>query len=56
MFAPEEIGPLDVQVGNGVVDVPVADEAEAVAVAKRYLSYFGGPQDGWDVRRPGRPA
>jgi acetyl-CoA carboxylase carboxyltransferase component len=47
VFAPEEIGPLDVQVGNGVVDIPVADEAEAVAVARRYLSYFGGPRDGW---------
>jgi acetyl-CoA carboxylase carboxyltransferase component len=47
VFAPEEIGPLDVQVGNGVVDIAVADEAEAVAVAKRYLSYFGGPADGW---------
>jgi acetyl-CoA carboxylase carboxyltransferase component len=47
VFAPEQIGPLDVQVGNGVVDVPVADEAEAVTVAKRYLSYFGGHQDGW---------
>jgi acetyl-CoA carboxylase carboxyltransferase component len=50
VFAPEEIGPLDVQVANGVVDVAVADEAEAVAVAKRYLSYFAGSrdaQDGW---------
>jgi acetyl-CoA carboxylase carboxyltransferase component len=47
VFAPEEIGPLDVQVANGVVDIPVADEAEAVAVAKRYLSYFGGRRDGW---------
>ncbi len=42
-FAPEEIGPLAVQVANGVVDVAVADEAEAVAVAKRYLAYFQGP-------------
>ncbi|HZA78112.1 MAG TPA: carboxyl transferase domain-containing protein [Acidimicrobiales bacterium] len=52
VFAPEEIGPLDVQVANGVVDVAVADEAEAVAVAKRYLSYFGGPgirDDEWSV-------
>jgi acetyl-CoA carboxylase carboxyltransferase component len=50
VFAPEEIGPLDVQVANGVVDVAVADEAEAVAVAKRYLSYFGGAgarRDDW---------
>jgi acetyl-CoA carboxylase carboxyltransferase component len=46
-FAPEDVGPLDVQVGNGVVDIAVADEAEAVAVAKRYLSYFGGPVDQW---------
>ena len=45
-FAPEDIGPLDVQVANGVVDVAVADEAEAVAVARRYLSYFAGPVDG----------
>ena len=42
VFAPEEIGPLDVQSANGVVDVAVADEAEAVSVARRYLSYFAG--------------
>ncbi|TCO62953.1 carboxyl transferase domain-containing protein [Actinocrispum wychmicini] len=41
VVTPEEIGPMDVQVPNGVVDIPVADEAEAVRVAKRYLSYFG---------------
>jgi acetyl-CoA carboxylase carboxyltransferase component len=46
-YAPEDVGPIDVQVRNGVVDVAVADEAEAVAVAKRYLSYFHGPVDGW---------
>src|SRR5699024_3635832 len=39
---PEEIGPIEVQEANGVVDVRVADEAEAVAVAKRYLAYFQG--------------
>ena len=43
VFAPEDIGPMDVQVPNGVVDVAVADEAEAVRVAKQYLSYFAGP-------------
>ncbi|AKF04503.1 Biotin carboxylase [Sandaracinus amylolyticus] len=42
-FAPEEIGPADVQTKNGVIDVRVRDEAEAVAVAKKYLSYFQGP-------------
>ncbi len=45
---PDEVGPLDVQAPNGVVDVRVADEAEAVAVAKRYLSYFQGPLAGWE--------
>ena len=43
---------MDVQVPNGVVDIAVADEAEAVAVAKRYLSYFQGPLRDWDLRRP----
>jgi acetyl-CoA carboxylase carboxyltransferase component len=31
-----------------VVDIAVADEQEAVAAAKRYLSYFQGPLDTWD--------
>lgn len=39
-YSPAEIGPYDVQMANGVIDIGVADEAEAVAVAKRYLSYF----------------
>ncbi len=43
VFRPEEVGPIDVQARNGVVDVAVADEREAVAVAKQYLSYFQGP-------------
>jgi acetyl/propionyl-CoA carboxylase alpha subunit len=41
-YSPEEIGPVSVQVPNGVIDVLVADEAEAVAVAKQYLAYFQG--------------
>jgi acetyl-CoA carboxylase carboxyltransferase component len=40
---PADVGPIDVQYANGVVDLRVADEREAVAVAKRYLSYFRGP-------------
>ena len=40
VFTPDEIGPMAVQVPNGVVDIAVADEAEAVAVARRYLAYF----------------
>jgi acetyl/propionyl-CoA carboxylase alpha subunit len=48
VFRPEEIGPMSVQVPNGVVDIPVADEAEAVQVAKQYLSYFQGAIDDWE--------
>jgi acetyl-CoA carboxylase carboxyltransferase component len=49
VYAPEDIGPMSVQVPNGVVDIAVADEAEAVATAKRYLSYFQGPLTLWDA-------
>jgi len=42
VYAPEEIGPIGVQLANGVVDVGVADEAEAVQVARRYLAFFQG--------------
>jgi methylmalonyl-CoA carboxyltransferase 12S subunit len=42
VVAPDDVGPLAVQAGNGVVDVVVADEAEATAVAKRLLGYFQG--------------
>ncbi|MGH7916428.1 MAG: carboxyl transferase domain-containing protein, partial [Candidatus Binataceae bacterium] len=48
IFRPEEVGPMAVQVPNGVVDLPVADETEAVHVAREYLSYFQGPIDDWD--------
>src|SRR5690349_14141064 len=48
IFRPEDIGPMSVQVKNGVVDVPVADEAEAVRVAKKYLAYFQGPVARWE--------
>ena len=48
VFRPEEVGPMRVQVPNGVVDVAVADEAEAVCVARQYLSYFQGPVADWE--------
>ena len=47
VFSPEEVGPMSVQVPNGVVDIAVEDEAEAVAVAKKYLSYFQGALPEW---------
>jgi acetyl-CoA carboxylase carboxyltransferase component len=39
---PDEVGPIAMQAGNGVVDVVAADEAEATAVTKRLLGYFQG--------------
>ncbi len=47
VVAPEEIGPIDVQHANGVVDIRVADDAAAVAAARQYLSYFQGPVADW---------
>ncbi|HEV3046395.1 MAG TPA: carboxyl transferase domain-containing protein, partial [Solirubrobacteraceae bacterium] len=48
VFAPADVGPIDVQYANGVVDLRAADDAEAVALARRYLSYFR------DAPAPGR--
>lgn len=47
---PDEVGPLSVQSPNGVVDVVVDDEEQAVAVAKRLIGYFQGAVE------PGRAA
>jgi acetyl-CoA carboxylase carboxyltransferase component len=41
--SPEEIGPVEVQAPNGVLDAVAADEAAATALAKRLLAYFQGP-------------
>ncbi len=47
VYAPEDIGPIEVQRRNGVVHLVAADEAEAVALARTYLSYFQGALDDW---------
>ncbi|WP_136635608.1 acetyl-CoA carboxylase family protein [Pseudooceanicola onchidii] len=47
VYAPDDVGPIDVQWANGVVDIRVANEAEACAVAKQYLSYFQGDLSDW---------
>jgi len=52
-YAPEDIGPLDEQVANGVVDLRVADEAAAVAVARRWLGYLAGPSEPGPAPDPG---
>jgi acetyl-CoA carboxylase carboxyltransferase component len=46
-FAPEEIGPVADQAPNGVIDVVVENDAEAVDVSRRYLSYFQGSVAEW---------
>ncbi len=47
IFRPEEIGPVDVQQPNGVIDILAEDEADAVRITKKYLSYFQGTLAGW---------
>jgi acetyl-CoA carboxylase carboxyltransferase component len=44
-FHPDEIGPVEMQEPNGVLDLVVEDEAEAVAATKRLLAYFAGPHE-----------
>jgi acetyl/propionyl-CoA carboxylase alpha subunit/acetyl-CoA carboxylase carboxyltransferase component len=47
IFRPEEIGPVEVQEPNGVIDVLADDEADAVRIAKKYLAYFQGTLSEW---------
>jgi len=49
-YHPSEIGPMEIQTVNGVVDILVKDEQEAVQIAKKYLSYFQGETTNWDVK------
>jgi acetyl-CoA carboxylase carboxyltransferase component len=49
VFKPEQIGPSEVQHGNGVIDVLVDDEAQAVAAARHYLSCFQGAHTEWQA-------
>lgn len=47
VVAPEDVGPADMHASTGVVDVLVADDEAAVAVARRALSFFAGPTAQW---------
>ncbi|MCV6614716.1 MAG: carbamoyl-phosphate synthase large subunit [Cellvibrionaceae bacterium] len=51
-YSPEEVGPVELQGPNGVIDILVEDEAAAVAAAKQYLGYFQGPLDRWEQHDP----
>ena len=63
IYTPEEVGPMSFQVPNGVVDILVKDEFEAVDTVKKYLSYFQGAIPHWEahdqrklrLRRSGEP-
>lgn len=48
IYSPEEVGPMDFQVPNGVVDILVKDDEELVATAKQYISYFQGAIGDWE--------
>ncbi|MFW0789637.1 carboxyl transferase domain-containing protein [Gordonia sp. CPCC 205333] len=52
IYRPEDIGPIDIQRRNGVVDLVASDEAHAVALAKQYLSYFQGSLNEWEAPDP----
>lgn len=49
VFDASEVGPSHVQSHNGVIDILVKDEADAVAAAKKYLSYFQGNLSQWET-------
>ncbi len=49
VYTPEEIGPVDVQSANGVIDILAGDETEAVAYAQRYLAFFQGTVSEWQA-------
>ena len=46
-WKPQDIGPVSVHRKNGVVDIVVADEAEATAMAKKVLACVQGPLSDW---------
>ncbi len=49
IYTPEEVGPMSMQVPNGVIDILVEDDAEMVEVGKKYLSYFQGAVSDWEA-------
>ena len=52
VFRPEDVGPAPLQYANGVVDILVDNEAQAVQAAKHYLSIFQGPVTQWTAPDP----
>lgn len=52
VFKAEDIGPSSLQASNGVIDILVDDEAQAVAAARHYLSFFQGRVPEWVAPDP----
>ncbi|MGA8362458.1 MAG: carboxyl transferase domain-containing protein [Candidatus Dormiibacterota bacterium] len=50
----DQVGPFDVQMRNGVIDIAATDEADAVRLARHALSFFQGSTAGWE--RPDQTA
>ncbi|GAB5450320.1 MAG: hypothetical protein Hals2KO_06480 [Halioglobus sp.] len=48
-FDPTDIGPIEVQEKNGVVDIVAEDEAHATRLARQLLSYFQGDVEQWEA-------
>ncbi len=47
-FEPTDIGPVEVQSRNGVIDLVAEDEADATQMARAVLAYFQGRTTTWD--------
>ena len=47
VVAPQDVGPLDIHVASGVVDVVADGDEQAVSLAAQALSYFQGRTDTW---------
>lgn len=47
VFAPTDLGPIEVQALNGVVDIVAKDEQQATEYARVCLSYFQGRRSNW---------
>jgi acetyl-CoA carboxylase carboxyltransferase component len=45
----DQVGPFDMQVSNGVIDIAAVDEADAVRLAKHAISFFQGPVAAWEA-------
>ncbi len=48
VVSPDEVGPVDVQYPNGVIDILVEDDESAVRTVRQYLSYFQGTVETWE--------